>query len=886
MLNDTIFTDMSENINSNFGEVYRQEWEKKREELVGRLAEEIIEKQILKPEIQITPDFEGVAVLENEAVDVQGQWGEFFGNENVILMNIKGREQPIPLDELKVKNPSRETDASEILFNNFGFKSFQDARDALNDKNRSSVRVKAETAVEIFPVAVERALSLDPDLSNRSLMDFSNESEIIPNVWLGVKEANENILFEKDNPFESQIKKIDKLRDAVERAGDNKVAREKATEILYKAVNNAFEDLITEGEPDDLRFQTLEILYTSEMERLNEELNPTGRDDFNRAAEKMAVAAEKMVESTEKFVIKIEDLTTVVDPGVIDGYSDQIGDPEMAGKMKSQLGRETGNAELREKLHFNQAVKQIKRSAENYNDRERFSGDLNMIYEYLDYIERGTSNVDDLSRNADKFRVLYKISNGDFDKLLENNETVVGRNLEKKDVELLKTEISMRMWLHSFQLAMSKCKSMEDYLRTVSSMHEGDLDHSSDKVLMSFFLETKENKKGSGLREIPVSLAWNLRQEGYYKIEQLIERLKGSNNFVEYLKENKDNLFKQVLEKGNLENIFTYDPVISKNKKFGIMRDYYPNFFVIQKNGGLDAEIIKEFMIWEMMQKTDCGENNAKKAYELGQKLSLSTMCDSRANIVFAADDYSELENIKKLRFSDGPGFTPGLLKLPKNKFVGSLNTIERIDALACNWLDLSRKKGLGMMTVDDPVFAEDIDFNKINAKADMMYHLNAVVFSQVVPIKEAFFRNVTPKEVLVLGNLNSMFAKINKTSYDMCRARLVPMYREDMSFYDGLLSGDKTEVSRTEAAVAEKMRKYWIMNIFEIAKDPLSGWNYDSLSKFINNLKRSSTIVDQSGRSTGFISKKELDNLLENTKVEKQVKRNDSDAQYRGGRH
>lgn len=269
---------MSENINPSFGEVYKQELEARREQLVEKLANEIIEKGILEREIPIKEDFKGTAILETdgqiEIVRVLDKWGEIFGEENFVHMNVKGKEQPIPIDQLKIENPDRETNARQILFENFGFESFQDARDAVNNKNLSSeVRTRAKNAVEIVPRAMEKAFSLDPKLNDRTLMDINEQEEIIPVVLLGVKEENKRILLGERSPFEEQIEEIDRLREAIGRT-TNEIARKRATQVLYETINGAYEGLIKNSEPESLEVKTLEILYQNEMARLYEELNP------------------------------------------------------------------------------------------------------------------------------------------------------------------------------------------------------------------------------------------------------------------------------------------------------------------------------------------------------------------------------------------------------------------------------------------------------------------------------------------------------------------------------------------------------------------------------------------------------------------------------------
>lgn len=502
-------------------------------------------------------------------------------------------------------------------------------------------------------------------------------------------------------------------------------------------------------------------------------------------------------------------------------------------------------------------------------NRETWEGDISELYDWLDSIEKGTRSIDDLSTNSTKFGYLYRAQNGDYDNFIlglegEKGLKYNGKRMDKAELDIFKQEISMRLFLHSLNLAASKCSSIEDIMRVVSTMHEGDINGDLDKLLLSTFLN--RDKKGTGLNKIPVDKAWDLRQKGYFEIEKLLEDINGSGEFKNYLaKITKENnpvlhkLYKDVMKDGGFLNQLTQtqkDIDIKANPRF-FVKDYYDNWFKLEKSGTLKADIIKEYMLWKTMEEIKDGtledrRKKAEKAFDLAHKLSVATFMDSAANLAFAQDDYAEIINFKLLRYSDGPNGKTG--RSPKNKPIGSPETIGHLNSLTCHWMYLLRDKEAPVTTTYSPLYTNDINLNQYKQTTAMSYHFFGVVGSQVEFVKQAFFEKFTSKDVLSPLFLNKVFAKINKTAYDMCRAKIAPLhFGGDTSFYDGLY--DKSREAQTEAKVAEQMRAVWLLNTFRMASDFRNGWTTKDVDNFIKVLRRSDTILDENGKSTSFVS-------------------------------
>jgi hypothetical protein len=193
---------------------------------------------------------------------------------------------------------------------------------------------------------------------------------------------------------------------------------------------------------------------------------------------------------------------------------------EIDSDMWERLKGETTNLELKKALIVNNEYKKSENTSRKNNEKKLPEGGVEGLYKMIGFIEKGSSSVDDLSRNSEYYRVLYQVQIGAYDDLLIG-EKYNGEILDIDKIDIFKKEIQMRMFLHGFYLAASKCKSIEDVLRVISATHEGNINGSLDREFVSFFLK----EKGAGLGSLPVDLAWNLRQKGYFEIQLLKEEM-------------------------------------------------------------------------------------------------------------------------------------------------------------------------------------------------------------------------------------------------------------------------------------------------------------------------------------------------------------------------
>lgn len=533
--------------------------------------------------------------------------------------------------------------------------------------------------------------------------------------------------------------------------------------------------------------------------------------------------------------------------------------------------------------------------------KDLINGGIEGIYEKIEYIERGTSNVDDLSRNSESFRIIYSVSNGRYDGILENM-SIDGKKLGTVGVETLKREIEMRMFLHNFYLAASKCHTIEDIVRVVGALHEGDLDHSLDREFIKFFLKEK-----MGLRGLPVNQAWDWRQRGYFQIDKIKKSMMNEKSeFLAYLnaKTNETNESTRdndaARKRIGLDKIEEYHLVqssglyggnieIQADRDYGIDENIYRNFFQIETSGGIDAKIISEYMIWKMKKESGCGDAEALKAFELAKKLSAATFANSKANIGFASDDYAEMMLFKLFRYTDS--ITQSKSRERKSKPVGSHRTIRHIDTLVCHWLDLSRKDSVELRSIYNPLFSDQIDFDKIVGNSDMAYHFSAIVTSQVQPIKEFFTQKVTPKDVGGLNVISSIYAKINKLTYELCKAGIKPVYFGELKNGYEVYSKDSRGPNKidgpSERKVAEKMRKIWVMNLFYLMGNNSSGWTSLDTDFLIKSLLRNDQLIQDNKLPGGsFIPREDLFELIESTRVKRKIINNDIEKKKSKGRN
>jgi hypothetical protein len=778
-----------------------------------------------------------------------------------------------------------------------GFSSYESLIDTTCDSTRPLAQKNGESAFDMLRRSVSLAMNTGGDQELQTRLFTGGVSEVLPESWKYNNNGASGLDLEQgvvevtitDRGILEKVRKLDKTKRRVDLNQRNERSHfaGKVEEVVCELLDM---DVVDEAEN---QLMAVKSYLSTEAGILRGSFKESdGSADktdvaavLGEAAEKISRAAERMSYTTGRQGEIVDRQNKAVGEfafNMRELYDNKLGDRVLSeiedDEMRKGLSRNTDNSELRDGLAVNKVAKQIEKTG----PREvRFPADgIDGIYKMIEFIEDGVSDVDNLTKNADKYKILYFTQKGEFNKQLEGM-SYRGKVLNKDDVKEFCDEIGARMFLHSFYLAASKCKSIEDILRTVSSMHEGEMENDWDRFLVGSFLENRGGRKGLGLRELPVSKAWNLRQDGYFKIDEVFKSIKSNSAFVEYLKKENSALLGKVAEKGGFGKVLKLEVEIARTKDYGVPKDIYRNFFQMQKAGGLDMEVTKEYMIWQLMENGKYTREEATRAYTLAQKLSVATFSDSKVNLNFAADDYAELILFKYVRISNGPGGKPDDVKEGKSKPIGAGETIKFIDTLTCHWMDLSiRDDKKKWRTVSSPLYAEDIDFNKMSGKGNMPYHFFGVVNSQVLGVQEGFYEKLNAKDVNSLNYLPKIFAKINKTAYDMCRAGIMPVYypneRERRDVYE---SGSGKQV---EARIAEKMRKAWLTNLMWMAGELTTDWTMVDVNHLKKNLINNRQLFDRSGKQgNSFVPERDVDHVFTLTGVRMKVQKKTSSRKW-----
>jgi len=487
-------------------------------------------------------------------------------------------------------------------------------------------------------------------------------------------------------------------------------------------------------------------------------------------------------------------------------------------------------------------------------NREGWDGSVDALYRWLNEIEHGDRSVDDLSTNSTKFGFLYHAKNSEYDNyfkskgvvavdknnrlVLESGEKEVGkRSLTEEELAYMKYEIDMRLFLHSFYRAASKCATIDDMAKVIISMHEGDIENMGDKAIVSFFLNRVKDSGGVGLEKLPTDIAWNMRQEGYFRIEQFTERVRekkmdffegfkkimaekmGINvNVLDGLGEVDTNgniswekitdmvdgsevesdtfkLFKKiakfdstvgkwVLNTNGFDELTKFKVEIPAMPQFNFNKPVNQNLDCFEQRNELSGVLIKEYTIWRIMEsnKGKYSQDKARKAYTLARRLAVATFMKNKANLIFDQDDYAEKLNFMFERLEDGPWGKDGLEG--KGKLVGARETLGFVHSLTPHWMDTLKSDFIGDLprqfeSVYSPIYSNDLDWDKYNYRTTQIYHALGIL-SQVEFVDDAWRNKCTPNDVNTPGFLNKLFSKMNKLSYEMEKTKVKSLEIKD----------------------------------------------------------------------------------------------------------
>lgn len=412
------------------------------------------------------------------------------------------------------------------------------------------------------------------------------------------------------------------------------------------------------------------------------------------------------------------------------------------------------------------------KSGEGWRERgELLSVNLDDIEKWLYEIETSDQPSNDISLNSDKLRKLYAVINGD-----TKIEGISGGDKERV-IDWIKSRLLINDWF----LAASTSHTVEDIFKTLARIHQGDSDNTIDRSLLKSMLDRREKRLGLEI-ELPVADAWDLRQKAYFEYVTAttipsggtVEDTRATAGYLVDLWNRHKSFIVDQLGKTEVEaeSLFLTvgKPLMKKNDRFGIDKDYYVN---LRNEGAIRRKIVEKCMAMELMDKVSGKDEfqkrqRAERAVELARRMSVMFYQDSVANIAFAdADDYAELVNFKFIRYQDMVEHDEG--HDPKDKPLGYYRTIKYIDTLTPSYLqtimtkEAKRAKKEQGYSPFSKLEAADIDFDGMGAKETILFHFGSIVFKKVIPVQQVLLKSQTPKDFENFQDLQKRYEQINK---------------------------------------------------------------------------------------------------------------------------
>jgi hypothetical protein len=504
--------------------------------------------------------------------------------------------------------------------------------------------------------------------------------------------------------------------------------------------------------------------------------------------------------------------------------------------------------------------------------------DLALVRRLLSEIEESGRDVSDLSLNSHKFTLLKDIATAIRDGTCVcsvDSDRNKNRRLEPNGLKELAREIDMRLFLNDLFLATSDVHDLEGISKVMIAFHKGDTNQTLDAEMISFFLSKgSENLVANGL---PVDIAWDMRQEGYFNYggtyggldtdpgydgegkRIIVKEINGPNGLLDRIARDRPEL---ITEGGmTREKFLDVAILMRKSEKFGINENYYTNFRNDLNN--TRREIVKKYTIEQMRKKSNCSQKDAEAAFELARKLSVATYTDSAANVAFAdGDDYAELIMFKFLRYQDGVEVSignDGEKKPPKNKPIGSTETIKYVDTLTPNWLATvaNNESDRGMWK---PLYAKDINSRKISGKSDACYHFGSIVLKKAFPAKEVLMSKAKKDEVTDPNIVQSTYERLSKAVSEVDKAG----WRIFNPDFFKISTISETNPRSTKDLIREQrfLRFIYVMGVLERAtKSPNFGWSRLEYDRYEDLLMRGRMLYDvNSEAKETFISQEQLD--------------------------
>lgn len=455
---------------------------------------------------------------------------------------------------------------------------------------------------------------------------------------------------------------------------------------------------------------------------------------------------------------------------------------------------------------------------------EKLKANFDDIEKWLLEIETSNQPSNDISLNSNKLRDLYAVINGEV--------KVEGIN-NAQERERLVAWIKSRLFINDWFLSASTSHSIEDMFKTTARVHQGDVDQNMDVKLLKTTLDTRERIKGLEI-ELPVAEAWNLRQLANIEYAQEVSGGVVTKGYLlDTWNKHKSFIMQQLGkdEAGSREIFLTVgDPLMKKNEKRGIDKDYYTT---LRNDKSLVRKKIVEMCMARELEKYiivggDKSEaekskkrtERAIRAVELAKRESVIFYQESVANIAFAdADDYAEIVNFKFICYQDMlEAANSGQKDIdskegPKNKPLGYDEIVGRIDSLTPTYLQtlMYKDKAKSKNSVFSTLLAEDLNFDKMDPKSSMLYHLGSIVFKKVLPTQQMFLKSTTYKDLSAPQEIYRKYDQLNKTITEAASKgwNLLNLERNDMT--------EKTPLENKERL----FRALYVLSIFGNAISP-----------------------------------------------------------------
>ncbi len=688
-----------------------------------------------------------------------------------------------------------------------GVETVGELQEILNDPNKTETQKRnADHSLEILSKGAFVAMQYG---GNQELVDLLGRGSVVeiearlPEPLKGLGERILGNIIDDENIL-SELRTLDKRRERAAMAG------QAGDKVLAEAIDKSLGRLI-------------------EMDNVNE-------DQLKMVLAYLGTERLELMETSEQVQTRTAgrgERTTRRERG------DEFDDMSAEELLTELLRRDEDGEEVRlsgseSENNAVAAARRFQRMRSRFEREDALEGETSFmsIREALDEIEASDKESGDIGLNTDKLRYLFGVTVGISKGTLRVTDLPNGVQL--KDVS---REITSRLILNDMALMASNTKDIEGIVKLMVGMHRGDSTHTMDRDMIGFFL----NKGSNGL---PVDLAWDLRQEAYFNYEGVLRTIATSPDY-NYL----------VGVAGPMRDSASFTDtgvVMHKSEEYGIDRDYGTNLRCDLEVGRVAA--VEEYMVRRIMSERHVSEADARKAVELARKLSVATFQDSAANIAFVdGDDYAELILFKWLRYQDGVEVTPGRASEAKNKPVGSIDTIKYIESLTSSWLGTVARKtsDRGMWK---PLRAADIDAEAIGGKSDSAYHFASIVFKKVQPVKELFMKDLGPKEMMSMYEMQKAFERLNKTFAEATKAGWVvlnPKYI-DSETLRLIASGDRDKRGLTE--LQRKFRVVFMKNVLERGSlSPLAlGWNEETLEELRVQLVTGNHFITSSGKPDG----------------------------------